>query len=274
MTINIHATDVSYEVQAASILHRVQLDVGHGEFLGLIGPNGAGKSTLLRTLAGVLLPTDGRVSVAGVSTTRLTPRELARLVAAVPQDTGLDFTFTVREVVLMGRHAHLGRFGIEGEHDSQVAVDALSRTGCLGLIDRPITSLSGGQRQLVFIAKALAQQPKVLLLDEPISSLDIRNQLEILELVQQLCAEGLIAIAALHDLNLAARFCSRLALISDGRLVGDGTPTEVLTPEAVRAAYGVRVSTHPDPDTGALTVTALSVDRPEKAAAAQFHIQH
>lgn len=259
MASHLAARDLAIELGGTSILHGLTAHARSGEFVGLIGPNGAGKSTLLRALAATLPPSAGEVRLDGAVIGSLAPRQLAMVVAAVPQNTTLTFAFTAAEVALLGRHPHLRRFAVEGDTDLRIARDALARTGMAAFADRSFPSLSGGERQLVLLAKALAQQPRILLLDEPISALDIRHQLAVLQLVAALTEAGVVAVAALHDLNLAARFCTRLVLMAGGRVLADGTPAEVLTPDALGAAYGVRVAVRTDPDTAALVVTALDL---------------
>lgn len=249
---------LSLERGAKRILDGVTLCAGAGEFVGVVGPNGAGKSTLLRALGALLQPQTGVVFIDGRDASRLTSRDAARLVASVPQDTSVDFSFTAREIVAMGRHPHMSRFGSAGAHDIRAIADAVERTGIEAFSDRCVTSLSGGERQLVFIAKALAQEPRVLLLDEPVAALDVRHQLDILLMVRRQVARGLSAVAVLHDLNLAARFCDRLVLMADGQVVAIGTPPEVMTGAALAAAYRVRTAVRRDPDTGALAVTVLA----------------
>jgi iron complex transport system ATP-binding protein len=186
------------------------------------------------------------------------PKEVARLVAHVPQGTALDFPFTAREVVLMGRSPHLGRFQLEGPADRQVAEQAMRATETLAYSRRFVNTLSGGERQRVLIARALAQEPRMMLLDEPTSSLDIRHQLSLLAMIQRLAhVRGIGVIAALHDLRLAARFCDRILLLSEGHIAADGSPAEVFTPFRLADVFGVEVAVGREPATGALTVVPL-----------------
>ncbi len=178
---------------------------------------------------------------------------MARVIAQVPQITALDFPFTARQIVLMGRNPHLSRFELETPRDRQVAERAMLRTRTLTLADRLIGTLSGGERQRVLIARALTQEPRLLLLDEPTANLDIQHQIGILGLVQELIRQdGLGVVAAVHDLELAARYCDRLVLMSEGAVLATGTPDQVLTPEKLRAAYDVDALPYPDPVTGHL----------------------
>jgi iron complex transport system ATP-binding protein len=192
----IEAREVSFALDGATLLEAVSLSIRPGEMVGLIGPNGAGKSTLLRVLGGLWRGARGEIRLAGRPLAACSPREVARLVAHVPQSTALDFAFTVREVVLMGRSPHLGRWQIEGAADRQIAEDAMRMMAVDDLAERFVNTLSGGERQRVFIARALAQQPHVLLLDEPTANLDVRHQLEVLHLVAQRAEEEGLAVLA------------------------------------------------------------------------------
>jgi iron complex transport system ATP-binding protein len=259
----LEAESLGYRVAGRSLLDDVALRVAPGEFVGLVGPNGAGKTTLLRAIAGLLAPSCGRVRLEGRALERLDPRQLARIVAHVPQSTRIDFGFTCLEVVLMGRHPHLGRFALEGPADYRVAEAAMAFTGTSDLAERPITAVSGGEQQRVLAARALAQEPRLLLLDEPTANLDVLHRLQLLDLVRDLVrARGLSAIAAIHDLELAARYCDRLVLLKDGRVLAEGPPAAVLTPERIRAAFGVRAVVRPDPLTGGLSIAVLAPEAP------------
>jgi iron complex transport system ATP-binding protein len=250
--------DVGYRVDAAQLLDSISFRVDAGEFIGLVGPNGAGKSTLLRAIDHLVRPTSGRVRLDGRFIADLSPRQIAQLVALVPQSTTLDFGFTCIEVVLMGRHPHLSAWQPEGAADWAVAHDAMVSTETLEFARRSIVELSGGERQRVFVARALAQQPRLLLLDEPTSSLDVGHQLQVLDLVCDLVAQGLTAIAAIHDLNLAARYCDRLVLLHRGRIRAAGPAADVLTPEHLAATFAVHAVVSPDPILGTPHVTIVS----------------
>ena len=223
------------------VLHQVSLAVEAGQVLGLIGPNGAGKTTLLRAIGGALSPSEGGVRLGEADLLRLTPAERARRVAVVPQGAHLPEGFTVGEVVLLGRSPHLPRFGGERARDREIARQAMQRTATWDLADRWIGQLSGGVRQRVLIARALAQEPQVLLLDEATAHLDLKHQTAILDMARRLARAGLTVIAALHDLNLAALYADRLALLRAGRLLACDVPGRVLTPELLRKAYDVDV---------------------------------
>jgi iron complex transport system ATP-binding protein len=253
----IEAEDVSVEFGRHRALDGVSLVAERGEFLALVGPNGAGKTTLLRTVNGIVDPTGGSVRVGGERVSGLSAKALARRVATVPQTTSLGFDFDVRAIVEMGRTPHRSRWSGERERDREAIARALSRTRTEGLADRPVGELSGGERQRVLLARALAQETPALLLDEPTASLDINHQVTTLSLVRELVGEGRVAVAAIHDLDLAARFCDRMALLTDGGLVAVGTPEEVLTPDRLHRAYGIRASVRENPVTGTPSVTAL-----------------
>ena len=265
---SVDAQAVSFSVEAKTLLDRVDMRAERGQFVGLIGPNGAGKSTLLRTLSGVLRHQQGAVWLEGSDLGAMPARDVAAMLALVPQIAPFTQGFTAFELVLMGRYPHLGRFEVEGQADDRIARDAMLLTETDHFAPRTLDTLSGGERQRVFLARALAQQPRVLLLDEPTSNLDILHQLTILGLVRQLVDNGLTAIAAIHDLNLAARYCDRLVLLSNGGVVTEGAPEDVLTPETIESAFGVRAAIYREPVTGAL---AISLIEPAAGADAVAH---
>ena len=254
----VDAQAVSFSVEAKTLLDRVDMRAERGQFVGLIGPNGAGKSTLLRTLSGVLRHQEGAVWLEGADLAAMPARDVAAMLALVPQIAPYTQGFTAFELVLMGRYPHLGRFQVEGQADDHIAREAMRLTETDQFEKRTLETLSGGERQRVFLARALAQQPRILLLDEPTSNLDILHQLTILGLVRRLVDDGLTAIAAIHDLNLAARYCDRLVLISNGAVVTEGIPEEVLTPETIESAFGVRSAVYRDPVTEALAISLIA----------------
>jgi iron complex transport system ATP-binding protein len=220
-----------------AVVDRVDLDVADGEWLGLIGPNGAGKTTLLRAIAR-LVPYSGSIALDGRDIRRMHRTELSRLVAVVPQDPSTPPWMTVAEYVLLGRTPHLGRLAKEGTRDREVAARALERLDLLGYRDRLLGTLSGGERQRVVVARALAQEARVVLLDEPTAALDIGHQQQALELLDVLRAEsGLTLVAAMHDLTLAAQYADRMVLLDAGRVVADGPPRDVLTEALIGAHY-------------------------------------
>ena len=254
--------DVAVRLGDVPVLDGVSATVDRGRFVGLIGPNGAGKTTLLRTINGALAPSRGRVRVCGEVIADLGSRATSRLVATVPQDTTLTFDFDVRRTVAMGRTPHRGRFDRWREADERAVARAMERTGVTDLADRPITAVSGGERQRIVIARALAQETPLLLLDEPTASLDIAHQVRTLELVRDLTATGKTAVAAIHDLNLAAHYCDELLLLADGEVLAAGEPGAVLTEDRLREAFDANAVVARHPVTGSTYVTAL----PEREA--------
>ena len=224
------------------VLRNVTLEVGDGEFVGLIGPNGSGKTTLLRVVSGVLPVASGKIMLQGKRLSSIARRDLAKRMACLSQELSLNLSFTVREVALMGRAPHLRKIGGESRRDREVAERAMGLADVSHLADRLITEISGGERQRAFIAMCLAQEPKVLLLDEPTSHLDIGHQLLVLDLIRRLNREsGMTVIAVFHDLNLAAEYCGRLHLLDHGSVQAQGSPHEVITTDVIRQVYGVRV---------------------------------
>lgn len=242
---------VSFAYGDRVVLTDVSLHVQPGEMVGVIGPNGSGKSTLLRLVCGLLRPSHGRIVIGQDDLTRLTREELARRVAVVPQNVSLPDNFTAGEIVLLGRTPHLGLFQSESRRDLSVTERALQLCEARPLAERRVGELSGGERQRVVIARALAQEPQLLLLDEPTSQLDISHQMGILNLISDLGrAQRLAILAVFHDLNLAAQYCDRLAVLRGGRILAEGTPKDVITAEIVEAAYGAEVCVVPHPRNG------------------------
>jgi iron complex transport system ATP-binding protein len=266
----LHASDVSFAYPSRrgsppQVVRGVSVRIERGSLTGLLGPNGCGKTTLLKLLAGVLAPDRGSVSIDGRPMTSLTRRDIARRVAIVPQETHPAFDYTVMEMVLMGRHPHLGLFQLEGPSDIGIARRALAATGTEHLAGRAFMTLSGGEKQRVVIAAALAQSPDVLLLDEPTASLDLHYQLEIAALLAQLNQKQAVTmVLATHDLNLAASLCRTLVLLRDGEVLDHGATGDVLTTAAVRALYGVEADVRYHEDAGHLTIVPVRL-RPAPA---------
>jgi iron complex transport system ATP-binding protein len=247
-------------------LDGVDLDVAPGEFLAIVGPNGAGKTTLLRTVSGGLCPAEGRVTVTGERIHDLPSRAGSRLVATVPQEAPLSFDFDVRTAVEMGRTPHVGRFEGFTDRDRRAVDRALARASVDPLADRPVTALSGGERRRVLLARALAQDTPVVLLDEPTASLDVAHAVRTLDLVCELRSEGRTVLAAVHDLNLAARFADRIAVLADGAVEAVGPPEAVLTESTLGAAFDVDAVVGPHPVTDSVLVTPVgATDRPPSA---------
>ena len=231
-----------------TVLRDLTLQAQGGQVLGVIGANGAGKTTLLRVIGGTLPARAGSVRLGDLDLARLDARRRAQKVAVVPQGARLPEAFSVAEVVLLGRTPYLSLLGRESDEDRQIAREAMTHTDTLQLAERRIGELSGGEQQRVLVARALAQQPQVLLLDEATAHLDLKHQAEILGLARKMAHErNLIVIAALHDLNLAALFADRLALLANGELLALAEPSAVLTPALLKQAYDIPVivSSHP-----------------------------
>jgi iron complex transport system ATP-binding protein len=242
---------------ARGVLDGVSLAIERGEILALIGPNGAGKSTLIRAASGILVPAQGRVTVDGDDLRGLSTALRARRIAVAPQAIHFPEAFTARDTVLLGRTPHLGWLGRESPADRDLAAEAMRRTCTQGLEARRLGEISSGERQLVFIARALAQSAPFLLMDEPTAHLDLKHQALVLALARDLAhSDHLGVLVALHDLNLAAQFADRIALLSAGKLAATGTPREVLTADRLRAAYGVPVSIHEHPVRGVPVIFA------------------
>jgi iron complex transport system ATP-binding protein len=246
--IDLEIRQVDFSYFDGLVLHNVSLNIGAGEMVGLLGPNGSGKTTLIKIASGVLKPGKGEVRIDGSSLNHLKRKAIARSIAVVPQQFHIPFAFTVSEVVMLGRVPFIKAFAGETVADRDAVSNALGVVGIGELEQRRFDELSGGERQKVILAMALAQQPRLLLLDEPTVHLDITHQVEILELVRNFNLEqGITVIAAMHDLNLAALYFDRLVLLKEGRVLADGTPTEVLTEEMISEVYAtsVRVEQHP-----------------------------
>jgi iron complex transport system ATP-binding protein len=246
---SIHAEDLRAGYGIDEIVRSVSCSFAEGTFTGIIGPNGSGKTTLLRAFSRVL-PSSGILELDGRPVTGFTPAELGMALGFVPQDEGRPFSYTVMQVVLMARYARTSRFASLTPADYARCHAVLEETGIVHLKDRSIRALSGGEWQRVLIARALAQDTRVLLLDEPTSHLDLTHQSDVLSLMRSLAGTGSTIIGVFHDLNLAALFCDRLIMIKEGQVVGDGTPREVLTPEKIREVYGAEVTISVHPATG------------------------
>ena len=250
--------ELSVALGGTEIISDISVSVESGELLGIVGPNGAGKTTLIRAIQCTLPATQGSVTVEGQPVERLSARERGRLIASVPQETRLSFSFTVEHAVAMGRNPHIGRFGTADETDHQAVQRALEQTQLTEFADRQVTELSGGERQRVLLARAFAQDAPLLLLDEPTANLDINHAINTLDLVRTVVDEGTAAVAAIHDLDLAARYCDRLLLIADGELLAVGSPESVLTSHRLKAAFDVETVVSEDAATNSPHVTALS----------------
>jgi iron complex transport system ATP-binding protein len=244
----VRISNLSVGYNGRPVLHGVSLDIRAGEVVALVGPNGAGKSTLVRAISGIVAIRGGTIRLGAIDVLRLPPLERASLMAVVPQAVNLPEAFTVAEIVLMGRTPHVPPWGREGQRDRAMAWEAMRRTGVAALANRCVGEISGGERQRAVIARALAQEPRVLLLDEPTAHLDLKHQVAVLELVRSLAhTHGLAVLATLHDLNHAALYADHIAVLAAGRIVASGLAGEVFAPGPLSAAFGVPVvvSTHP-----------------------------
>ena len=234
-----------------TVLSDISLSVARGEMLGIVGPNGSGKSTLIKGMCRLLNPRRGYVFIDGRDIAHIKRGDLASLVAVVPQAATLPAAFTGFEIVLMGRTPHLGMLRYESQSDFDIAWRAMGTTKTQPFAERRVGELSGGESQRLTIARALTQQPKLILLDEPTAHLDINYQVETLDLIKELCRkQNLAAVAALHDLNLAAQYCDRLIMLNGGGIHAEGSPMEVITSEHIKAVYGAEVCVYPHPLNG------------------------
>ena len=231
-----------------TVLENINIEVMPGEMLGIIGPNGSGKSTLIKGMTRLIPPRSGQVFIDGQDIAGMSRSDLARLVAVVPQNAALPELFSAFEVVLMGRTPHLGLLRYESENDLAIVQRTMEATQTVAFAERRVGELSGGERQRLTIARALAQEPKIILLDEPTAHLDINYQIETLDLARKLCREQkLIIVTALHDLNLAAQYCDRLILLSQGKIHSQGTPETVINAQTIKEVYGADVYVYPNP---------------------------
>jgi iron complex transport system ATP-binding protein len=249
---------------SVKVLEDVSLSVKGGDFVGILGPNGSGKTTLLKSISRTLKPHKGIILLNEADIYSLKSVDVAKQMAVVPQDTSIGFNFAALDIVLMGRNPHMKRFQMESEKDMAVARKVMNLTNIWHLAERPINELSGGEKQRVIIARALAQEPKILLLDEPLTHLDIANQLEIMDLVKDLCVkEKLIVLAVFHDFNLAARYCNSAIMLKDGKIFSAGSLTEVLTSKNIKGVFNVDAIVKKHLVTNSIFVIPLS---PQKAS--------
>jgi iron complex transport system ATP-binding protein len=232
------------------VISGISLDIAKGEIVGIIGPNGAGKSTFLRLLAGFLKPVEGSIAFRGLDTKAYDKRRLARHMATLPQAVDVPFSYRVEEFILMGRYPHAERRFRYGDEEEAFVSGVMGTLEITHLRGRRIETLSEGERQAVYLAQCIAQDPEVLLLDEPVSHLDIRHQVHTLQMLEDLHSEGLTILMVLHDLNLAAEFSSRIILLARGTVYADGEPSEVLTFENIESAYDTVVIVKENPLSG------------------------
>lgn len=250
--------NAGFRYEETQVLKGIDLNVNRSEILGIIGPNGSGKSTLLKIMDGVLTPQEGDIFIGNRSFSQLRRAEIAREVAMVPQENHFRFSFSCIEVVLMGRYPHLKRLQFENKHDLDIAYESLKATHTLEMADRSIHELSGGERQRVMIARALAQEPGVILLDEPTSFLDLKFKREIFRLVSSLSTKnGLGVVIVSHDIDLISQYCQRLILLKDGMIYDSGTPDEVMTAENIEKVYECPVLVDRNPLSGRPRVSVV-----------------
>lgn len=235
--ISVH--NLSHAFDSRTVLDDLTFDVAAGEFFIILGPNGSGKTTLLKLLVGLLPLKTGHIHLLSKNLGDYTAKNLARCIAYVPQSVPVEFPFTVTQVVLMGRSPHLGVLGFEGDDDLQLAHDAMKITDVAHLAHRRLDQLSGGEQQRVFIARAICQQPRIILLDEPTAALDLSHQVRLMDLMERLKSEqGVTVVMVSHDLNMAAMYADKLLLISQGRIARKGPPNQVLDFQLLEKVYG------------------------------------
>jgi len=259
----IEVQSISFRYHKEWVLQDISFQAGKGEFIGLIGPNGSGKTTLLKILYRLLSPQQGEILFEQVPLKRMNRTDIAKKVAVVAQETHLLFPFSVMEIVLTGRSPYLGHLMFEREKDLEIAKKAMEWTEILPFAERPIDELSGGERKRVFIARALAQEPEVILLDEPTANLDIHHQIDFLNLILTLNREkGLTIIMASHDMNIASEFCDRLLLLQKGKIYKIGIPEEVITQKNIEQVYGCEVWVDQHPVSGMPRISLLKKGAP------------
>ncbi|MGD0645656.1 MAG: ABC transporter ATP-binding protein [Candidatus Bathyarchaeia archaeon] len=269
--LNVNGVECRYG--SIKILENVSMSVKEGDFVGILGPNGSGKTTLLRSISRTLKPHKGTILLNNKDIYSLKSIDLAKQMAVVPQDNTISFSFTALEVVLMGRNPHLARFQMETENDMAIARKVMDLTNTWHLASRPVNELSGGERQRVIIARALAQEPKVLLLDEPLTYLDIINQLEIMDLIKSLCVkEGIIVMAVVHDLNLAARYCNYALLLKNGKVFAAGSLDQVLTSGNIKSVFQVDAIVKKNVVTNSLYIIPLSPQKSPTSKKCSIHL--
>ena len=254
----------SYE-KDKEVLRNIGLTIKPGEFVGVIGPNGCGKSTLINLICRILEAQRGSIKLNGTSIAELRQAELARQIALVPQDSSFEFDFTALEIVLMGRLPFLERFQLEGAGDRKIAKDAMMKTSCWKFRDKYIKNLSGGEKQRVIVARALTQQPKYLLLDEPTAHLDLNFQYEILDILTELNRKkNVTVISVFHDINHASRYCSRLVMMNDGEIISDGPPDAVLNKKNLARIYDFNIILKRHPVDGYTYILPDITSKPRK----------
>jgi iron complex transport system ATP-binding protein len=263
--IELNIQNISLSYNGHNVVEGLGFHLLPGEVVGLVGPNGCGKTSVIKAISRIMPLRSGRILLDGQEVSLISHSRLARLIGVVPQNPFIPDSFTVSEVVLLGRNPHLGLLRNESASDLSIAWWAMDRTGILPLAERRMGELSGGERQRVTIARVLAQEPQVILLDEPTANLDINHQIEVIELIRDLCQEKRLGVLiALHDLNLAAQYCHRILMLKKGTLYAEGTPDEVITAENIRTVYDTESYVQPHPD-NRLPVVVLMGKRTKNA---------
>ena len=271
MLLNVDGVECRYG--SVKVLEDVSLSVKGGDFVGILVPNGSGKTTLLKSISRILKPHKGTILLNEADIYSLKSVDVAKQMAVVPQDTSIGFNFAALDIVLMGRNPHMKRFQMENEKDMVVARKVMNLTNIWHLAERPINELSGGEKQRVIIARALAQEPKLLLLDEPLTHLDIVNQMEIMDLVKDLCEkEKLIILAVFHDFNLAARYCNSAIMLKEGKIFAAGSLTEVLTSENIKSVFNVDAIVTKHIVTNSVFVIPLSPQKTSPSKKCSIHL--
>ena len=271
--VNLRISDIDCYYGSIKALDNINFSVREGEFVGILGPNGSGKTTALRAISRTLKPRVGTIFLDDQNIYDMENREVAKTVAVVPQESISTFDFTALDIVLMGRNPYIDRFRQESREDLAIAKRVMELTNTWSFAERPVNELSGGEKQRVIIARALTQEPKILLLDEPTSHLDIGNQLEIMDLIKRLCeTKKLLIIAVFHDFNLAARYCNSIILLKEGKIVAVGKSEETLTSENVRKVFSVDTIVKKHPVTGFLHVIPVSRPLNQKQKTLSIHL--
>ncbi|AKB54998.1 MULTISPECIES: heme ABC transporter ATP-binding protein [Methanosarcina] len=268
----ISVTDVDVKIGTAEILHKISASAGQGMFVGIIGPNGSGKSTLIHCMSRTLNPTTGNILIVGEEIEKYSRKELAKMLCVVPQESMRTFDFSVDDIVMMGRYPYQKLLRPPEPHDREACQKAMALTGISHLSGRSISTLSGGEWQRVLIARALAQETPLLLLDEPISQLDINHQIEILSVLQSLTRQGSTVICVIHDLNLASQYCDEIIMLDQGTVYAVGTPHKVMTQENIRVVFGLDVLIKTHPTTGKLYLLPIYHRRPIKNGGRKVHL--
>lgn len=254
--------DLGWKYGEENILRGINLQIEKGKFYSILGPNGSGKTTLLKNILKILVPKKRSIFISEDDITNIPTKEMAKKVGSVPQDTNVDFDFSVLDIVLMGRTPYLKRFEVEGEKDLAIAKEAMELTDTWRFKDKSIKTLSGGERQRVIVARAMVQQTEILLLDEPISHLDIHHQVELLDTVSSLSKDrGITVTAVLHDINMASQFSDYLILLNKGQIVSIGTSEEVITKEMIEEVYQMECCIIKNPITGKPHVIPIAKGR-------------